>query len=390
MNKKHYVITSRPVKKVSTGNNQPDQFWYPAHKNAKNEQAVNELHCGVYTEHDNGYVRMPWFYDPGPEQYDYSPAATWQSRFQPRGGSEQMLNALFSELDALNKDVLVFMHGYGNDTPKELQHLELLHLDYVKPEGSAIGRILMVSWPSKGVFKYNSQGAAPNIFEQLFKGHKPVLDIINDTSNFAPTGDVFAAFLLKLKAFLGMRYGANPRPKMHLVVQSMANQVLARTAWRLEQYAPIGTLNCLFENLILTSPDLPQNFLDKFDPLKRSLAFAEKSWITFSEQDKTLRLSGNIDADNTQERLGFSGPLNGTKDLPLNTTLINIEQGPTYHRLTPPDYHHRLFEYNSEVINFYRNIFSGAVQTPVEQRLNIPANTEHPGVEEFLYPGEIV
>lgn len=392
MDKKHYVITCRSVKKEAGKEDRTDDLVYANYTPPVSERAVYELHFGRYSEGetDEKLIQPPHFFPPGDEDRDYSAAANWPARFEPREGSRQILAMLFDELETINKDLLIFIHGFDNNTQKEMQHLELLHNAYAKPGGSAIGRIMMLTWPSKGKFAYNAQGAGPTLFEIIFGGAKQKLDIVNDKSDFAVAGDVFSVFLIKLRNFLSERYEDRERPGIHLVVQSMANQVLARAAWQIENLNKNGELQKLFRSIVLTSPDVPQDFLETFSPYKNTLGWAEQCWITYSKEDNTLKMSAKTDGDPKQSRLGRNGPLNGTTGLPENTALLEIYQDAHYNIENKPiDFHHRLFEYNRETVDFYRTVFEGNAVIPQTKSVYLPAVNLQPGAEKYLNPDSI-
>jgi hypothetical protein len=370
MSKKHYVVTCRSVRKVSV-EGLADQYWYEHDNNPEADVAVPYMHCGKYVEAD-GKADRPFFYSPGGETEDYPPVGNSPAAEQLicHGGSHEMLTELFTELENEKKDLLVFMFGYHNPFVKEFKHIELLHEKYVAPEGSVIGRILMVTWPSQGFGEYNQEiehlSFLKSIWKKITGKANSVKSKINSDAVIA--GHAQAIFLLKLQSFISGRYKNSTgfRPEMHYIVQSMANHVLEKTGAALNRMNRLAQAKNIFKNLLLTSPDIRSDIFEKSPDYVAATTIGETAVVVYSPDDPILKL-GKIAHPTGPSRLGLDGP-EKMENIPANTKLLEVRQEKI--TLPPSDISHRYFEYNNIVINRYNDIFKN-VALPAKSTLNI-------------------
>lgn len=345
---RHYVATTRRVGMTDTG-----EYFYEHESNNPADTANPYFRCGQYVD-DDGIPENPWFCHPGNEDYDYviKDGTPTDEQLTAGEGSAEMFNMLLSELEHAGKDMLIFIFGYHNPFGKERDHLNRLHTKYVSPPESNIGRILMLTWPSQGFGEYNKE---LGYFQKLVSKSG---DQIN--SDVAVTGKALAVFLCKLKKFMDARYTANPhlhRPKLNIIVQSMANHVWLRMMEKLTAWNKTALLKSMMSNLMLTSPDIRSDIFQQSELYKRSTDLAERAYIIYSLQDRILRIATVVHGVPGASRLGLTGPDGGLTHLPGNTHLINVNQ--SMKKLKPVDFNHRYFEYNNAVIDIYNSIFLG-------------------------------
>lgn len=366
MSKRHYVITTRPVHKV-TVENLPDQFWYEHDTNTPADVATPFVRCGIYTDRQ-GQADKPAFFAPGSEDADYTIGGA--DPFKPQGGSLEQFNLLFNELEQMQKNLLIFMYGFENNIKGELEHLELLHKDYIEKEGSSAGRVLMITWPSQGLLKYNEEirrsGKIGAFLKKLF-GNSSRPD--ENLSDAAVTGRAMAVWILKLLQFAEDRY-SNPepgrfRPRISCIVQSMANHVIRFTAAELKRLQKLETVAGIFDDLILTSPDIRDTIFENDNDYRNASVLGKNTWLVYSPQDPVLKkgdwLYPYIDpvSGKKQPRLGRNGPAS-VAGLPPNLFKVEVQQ---QHIINNPlsDFNHRYFEFNDKVIGFYNSIANGSV-----------------------------
>ncbi|HXC04501.1 MAG TPA: alpha/beta hydrolase [Bacteroidia bacterium] len=365
MDVKHYVITTRPVQLVQVPD-VPDQYWYESDENTASESAVAYFRCGQYTD-NNGTAGAPFFYDPQGEDADYpaTPAPIGASQQQPKGGSLEMLTNLFTELDGEGKELLIFMFGYNNGLEKEYSHIMNIHNNYINSDTN-IGRLLMITWPSQCFGEYNQKlgivGTLGKLIDKITGKEIPSKTPEQINCDAGITGDALSVFLLKLNTFVANRYATGTRPKIHFIVQSMANHILDQCFLNLCSLHLNNQVDNLMDNLMLTSPDIRNDVFQQGPGYRQSTAMAKKAFVVFSRQDPILKLADAVHPIPGAARLGLTGPSTGTV-LPDNTTTLEVVQ--TDFRPLPVDFNHRYFEYNPEVIQEYAAVFKGGVVKPL-------------------------
>lgn len=372
MSKRHYVITTRPVHKV-TVNGLPDQYWYEHDVNTSADTANPFMRCGIYTDRQ-GVADKPSFFAPGNEDADYTTGGA--NPFKPQGSSLELFTLLFAELELQKKDLLLFMFGFENNLKGELDHLEILHKEYVAKDKSTIGRILMLTWPSQGLLKYNEEirreGNFSKWWKKLFGNSFSVDEHLSDA---AVTGRAFAVWMLKLQQFMQQRYAQAPagtyRPRISVITQSMANHVLKYTSAEITRLQQTAAAKGLFDNLILTSPDIRNTIFENDADYRNAAAFGKNTWLVYSPQDPVLQKGDALYpyrdpvTGNKQPRLGKTGP-QSTTGLPANLYPVHIEQLNV--GMNPfTDRFHRYFQKNEKVVAFYNQIFSNTAPKEKQQ-----------------------
>ncbi|HET7003414.1 MAG TPA: alpha/beta hydrolase [Puia sp.] len=352
MDLKHYVATTRPVKLVKVSG-QPDQYWYEHDENNSADVATSYFRCGQYVD-NSGEVEPPFFFNPRNEDVDYiiSPGGITPAQLKSNGGSKEMFDMLFNELEQGKKDLLLFMFGYHNPLTKEFDHVHRIHENFIEHGNTNIGRLLMLTWPSQGFGEYN---------KELGGNHgEPVKNGIDINSDVAVTGKLLAIFLSKLRNYMTNRYATMPagryQPKLHFIVQSMANQIWNITLEHLINNNIKSALNGMFEKLMLTSPDIQDNIFQESSAYKQSTDLANNAFVVYSKQDTILQAADVFHHISEHSRLGLIGP-QPLSSIPLNTNLLEVTQG--HRSFSPIDYNHRYFEYHPAVINFYAQVFNG-------------------------------
>jgi len=367
MDYRHYVITTRPVDLVQSDNVQ-DQYWYRSDENSSAENALPYFRCGQYADM-NGVVAAPSFFNPDGEDSDYpaNPAPPDPATLQPRGGSLQMLTSLFEELDSQKKDLLLFMFGYNNGLVKEYDHIANIQTNYINNPACNFGRLLMITWPSQCFGEYTEKLGNPGLITNLIdkiSGKNPMGKSQEQiSSDVGITGNALSVFLLKMNNFIKARYASGNAPKIHFIVQSMANHILDQTFNTLQTFNSTEQVHGLMDNLMLTSPDIRNDIFTLNSGYSNATGLARKAFVVYSPQDPILKLADTVHPINGASRLGLTGPSTGTL-LPSNTNTIEVNQ--TNFKVIPADFNHRYFEYNAAVISRYAAIFQGKEDaTPV-------------------------
>src|ERR1043165_8901853 len=291
MDVRHYVATNRIVDLVKI-QGQPDQYWYRFDGNSDADKALPFMRCGRYTD-DSGKIAAPTFFAPGTEDNDYTGIPV---NAKPSGSSLEMFNTLFSELEELKKDLLIFNFGYENRKEKEYGQLKYLHEKFISPQGSPLGRVLMITWPSQGFGGYDKEigkdGFIKRSLYKLFSAKLPERTDEQINNDVKITGDTLAVFLLKLSDFVKERYkNAAPgtyRPKIHFIAQSMANAIMIRCLTRINELGMQKQVEGLFFRLMLTAPDVPDSVFETETGFATGMSVAEKVYVVCSGQDVIL------------------------------------------------------------------------------------------------------
>lgn len=360
---RHYVVTNRLVKEVKV-EKQKDQFWYHFDENHISDTATAHMRCGRYVDRQ-GTVDSPWFFAPEGEDDDYKFPGDkpGDDHVKPKGGSKAMFDTLFDELERMNKDLLVFNFGYENRQEKEYGHLTHLHKKYISVPGGKLGRVLMITWPSQGFGEYNKelgrQGLLKKWWNSLFGPKQPETDGKKLRNDVQITGEALAIFLLKLNNYRKERYknaaASVYRPKMHFIVQSMANSILEHCFTKLDAYGRHAEVTEMFSRLMLTSPDVRYDLMEISPAYNKATSLATKTYVVCSEQDLVLKVADIFHNIPGTKRMGLSGPMNMSK-VPPNVHKLLVKQSKS--SLSPIDFNHRYFEYNDAVVNRYLHIFN--------------------------------
>lgn len=380
MSIRHYIATTRQLRLIHPAD-QDIQFIYNHEGSMNADTATHYFSCGKYAidDWDTGKAS---FHDPQHEAGDYLPGAS-EEAYSSHHGSLALFTELFDALEKEKKDLLIFMFGFDNKLLKESGHLGHLHKSYIAEGNANLGRILMLTWPSQGKVGYNAE-----------RGYPEGADNYDDTrkSDVITTGRALAVFLLKLKNFMDTRYANTEpgiyRPKMHIIIQSMANCIWDIMARALIRANRLDSLRELFHTLMLTSPDIRNDIFQVSPAYAQATSLAKRAFVVYSKEDNILGLSDFLHHEAATSPLGSLGPAN--KDfVPANTHMVEVTQpkewivvtavksliGKLRKKKRPIDIIHRYFEYNKEVRDLYTDAFTGK---PFEREKTIEASTPLP------------
>ncbi|MCU0432124.1 MAG: alpha/beta hydrolase [Bacteroidia bacterium] len=359
---KHYVITTRQVKK---SDGPPVSFTYKSDKNNA-EYAQAFMRAGQYVSRksirkDQSIVVLePQFFNhisanrDEDDDFEYHGSITSvipQSATEPGAGTTELFNHIFDELEQSGKALLIFMYGYANKVNKELNHVELLDHAYVQPN-TAIGSVLIVSWPSQGLLDFE-----PGNMKKWNAAKNEYFDEMN--TDVKVTGYNLAVLFLKLAAFVEKRKQENRFvPPMHFMPQSMGHRIVD-VMMKVFAAQPQGTfqrVHKLFHKLILMSPDIHENALDPANTAsiyKNVQLLAQKTFVVYSIDDPVLPVSKQFNGYNI---LGISGP----KGKPDDIISIGFNQtGQPAIQDQPKTPKHRFFQYHKKAIFVFNQILAG-------------------------------
>lgn len=362
-NYKHYVVTTREVKK---SDNPTDIFFYKSESNnpenaqrfmragrylysksLRPDQSINTINPLFYNHLENGYDEDDDFEYKGSTNTIIAPAA-----IEPRAGTLELFTDIFNELEKTGKALLIFMYGFANKIKKEREHVELLDHAYVQPN-TAIGSLLVVSWPSQGKFDFDEWA--------INKWKLAKYEYKNEEADTEITGYNLAVLFLKLASFIERRKQQGLFvPPIHFMPQSMGHRIVENMmkTFAAQPEAVFKKVHMLFEKLILMSPDMADYALD---PSKTKYSYknvhllAKKTFVVFSIDDPILPFAKKFNG-NEYNIMGVSGPIHK----PDHITALSFPQfGNAVIFDQVKTARHRYFEFHKKAIFVFNQLFAG-------------------------------
>ncbi len=197
---------------------------------------------------------------------------------------EILFEFIDSQLTHNKLEVLFFLHGMGESKTKKFKtDYEYLKSVYLENSASNIGSVVMITWNSSPLF-----------YTQVQKNARRVV----------PSFQVFLEGLTVYKKTF-------PLKKLNMLCHSLGNYIFF--------HALTNTNVTLFENLIMSAPDIALPNGENKDKYQNLGIVANKVWILFNKKDRALTYSGMV---NGKKRLGKKGLKSKTFDniKTINTT----------------------------------------------------------------------
>lgn len=277
-------------------------------------------------------------------------------------GFAEFFREIYSEMrndqePGQKNDVLFFMHGYDVDLKRNNEFLTDLSKTYVRNPNSGIKKILMLHWPS-------DTGKI-----QFFGYRREAIDAVT-------TGELLAGFYQYFIRFLD-QYGAGfedsgklkTKGYLHLIVQSMGNQVLKRMLEQILQHDR-NLVKPVFKEIVLIGADVEDNLLETGLTFNYLSDLCDRVHVYFRRDDVALRgsdISRMLRWGFSSARpLGLHGPRIRNADfLRPNVRCVDvtkIDDGVFKNDLDKKDdhfLHHRYFLYNLVVVEDLVQVFNG-------------------------------
>ena len=210
------------------------------------------------------------------------------------GGSGFFFKQLYEKMSKSqnSKDLLVFVHGFGNGENDVETHIRKLHKHYVDQTGRSrtknVDTILLFYWTTNGK-------------------RASITEYKNDSDDAKIAGVALSRLYVKVLCFfkhLFREMDEQPCKKnIHLMCHSMGSQVLQYMIETLtnESINRSYPLLELFKEIVLVASDVSENILEKGQAFSHLNKLAERVHIYIHRRDIALGLSNHI---NGVDRLG--------------------------------------------------------------------------------------
>lgn len=281
------------------------------------------------------------FFDDGEERTTYLTDPFNATAIDERWGSREMFRKLCAAIDSApegKKDVMLFVHGYAGHLSRVMDIIRALNEEYIEDPNCSAGTLISFLWPSQDIPGANYEAQAEDA---------------------KTSGRALAKFYSRLQHYISQ---SQKDIKVHLLCQSMGNQVLQAMAGALEQkIRDEQGLKPLFNEIILTGADVDE---DAFEQTSfRSLpSLGKRINVYYGNDDVVLKSSEGI---HNKGRLGQRGPSgNFPQGVYLaNTTLIND----TIWTMLGQEHMH--FMYNQKVITDISEVLKGIALPQVKREI---------------------
>lgn len=324
----HFIITSRKIINRK-GKEVIDRFLAG--------EATPHLRCGeiaIDKDENNAFT----FYPDNEETPTYTTDPFDHSSVNNNWGSMQMFKKLCRALDkaaAEKKDVLFFIHGYGNTLDRTYSILKGLHLQYVMRADCRAGLTVTLSWPSQTI---------------------PGLGYKRQQADAELSGRALARLYMRLLKYREMT-GNNAN--IHLICQSMGNHLLMETVRTLGKIAGSGqSIRPLFKEVLLTGADVDNDALETGKDYSRVIELGERVHVYYGADDGVLEKSYRKfhRKNGGKHRLGFTGPQDKAK-IPAGIHLVDTTAVNDYKHIF--DFDHMHFILSQRVIADITKVLNG-------------------------------
>lgn len=281
------------------------------------------------------------FYDDGEERRTYLTDPFNATAIDESWGSRELFRQLCAAIDAApagKKDVMLFVHGYAGHLSRVMDIVRALNEEYIEDPSCSAGTLITFFWPSQDIpgANYDAQAA-----------------------DARTSGRALAKFYSRLQHYITH---SQKDIKVHLLCQSMGNQVLQAMAGALEERFPGGQdLKPLFHEIILTGADVDEDAFEN-SSFKSLPLLGKRINVYYGNDDVVLKSSEGIHG---KSRLGQRGP---SGNFPqgvyfANTTLIND----TIKTMLGQEHMH--FMYNQKVISDISGVLKGITLAEVKREI---------------------
>lgn len=322
----HFIITNRKVRN--------DSFdWSDIQ--AQHELRFAKYKAGKIVFYDDPVYKEEITYDPLSPNYEEK-------------GSAQFFNDVYEcmfNAPPHRKDTLIYIHGCNETEEKLYATIHKLEDVFVNQPDCYIGRIIYISWPS-------------DERAEEFKDYE--LDAVY-------SGIILSRVYLKLMKFYKERlYRPLQRDKklkpsdlycmgnIHVMAHSMGARLLESFLDTIIKKHK-NQITQLFDQVILTAPDVEYAAFEHPKPFSRLTDFANRVVILYHQNDVALNVSNTV--LNPFKRLGASGPKNIKI---LNQAIYPIDVSQHKNEGFGDKLHHHWYHLKSnDVVHFLRGVFNG-------------------------------
>ena len=254
---KHYIATNRVIRKVREKEIIAKSGYFPPSQNIR----------FATIEDDGEDIEVYPDIELESREVDYSVNNNDQK------GSAILLKELFSFLGDENNELIIFIHGYGNDTKNIRKFTEKLHEHYVKDQNEN-RRLLTFFWTTNG--------------------HKlSPIDYKLDANDSIIAGQAFAKLLERWDSFLQFKGYPVLKGKIHLMAQSMGNQVLKHALNHIHNTLEL-TIKFQFSEILLIAADIEKQAFKDGEAFDRLPLLANRIHIFGQKKDFALKLSNAV------------------------------------------------------------------------------------------------
>lgn len=220
-----------------------------------------------------------------PEDIDYN--ARQAPSDAPQLGSTPVFAAARERLQADQRDLLLFIHGYNVDFREALSATARLSEELAAVGGGQGLLPALFSWPSDGSMK-------------------PWLAYASDRRDAAASGPALGRALLKMVDYVRqLSAEEHCGRRVHLMAHSMGNYVLRHALQEVLRQSA-GRPPRLFDQIFLMAPDEDDDAFEHDHKLRQLPRLARHVQVYFNREDRAMAISDTTKGN--PDRLGDDGP----------------------------------------------------------------------------------
>lgn len=279
------------------------------------------------------------FYSDSDETPTYSAEPFDLSTLNDQWGSRRLFDRLcdaLAQATATKTEVLFFIHGYGNVLSRTMGIVRDLDRAYIANIHSPVGTMITFTWPSQDF---------------------PGANYAAQQADAIRSGKALARIFMKLQKYQQL---TTKQPKMHLLCQSMGNQVLDHMISNLANLTQGQSLPQLFHEIILTGADMDTNALEAGQSFSRVAQLGRRVHVYYGNDDRILKSAKKQNGG--KERLGRGGPASMTH-VPANVYAVNTTEIESDYLRHPIDFEHMHFIHSYEVVSDITEVLKGTAFT---------------------------
>ena len=269
-------------------------------------------------------------------------------------GSDKLFKEIHEKVRDSKRDVLVYIHGFGNTFESALSRAAQLREHYlVGRPGKDLQHpvVFAFCWPSNGVII-------------------PPWEYFSDRNDARSSGPAMARTMQRFTDF--MRRNGNPcNQRIHLVAHSMGNWALRHAVQALLDLNPGRELETVFDNVFLMAADEDDDAFERNSKLKPLLQLARRIHVYHSSDDLSLVISDTTKFN--PNRLGYDGPRNLAK-IDEKIIAIDCEEVDDSEVL---HVNHQYYRRRPEVIADVRYVLAGRRPSNIPNRVEIQSGRHY-------------
>lgn len=262
-------------------------------------------------------------------------------------GSTALFEELRGKMARDKRDVVGFIHGFGNTFESSLARAAQLKQEYLitPPEGGEPyePHMFVFSWPSNGRVE-------------------PPWEYFSDRDDAAASGVAMARALQRLLDFLESVGAACPQ-RLHLVAHSMGNWALRHAVTQVRALRDTARLPKIFDNIFLMAADEDADAFEHDHKLGLLPQLGRTIHVYHSMDDRALAVS-DVSKFNP-DRLGTSGPrtFSGINGRIYAIDAQKVDETELLHG------NHQYYRLRKEVIGDVRQVLAGVLPDEIAGRV---------------------